>query len=58
MWSLQTSQVTNEVSAAWRDYEYFHSTLDGMLVYRKAISSIKLTTTHLYTWVETEALWK
>ena len=40
------------VSVEWSDYEYFYSPLDGMLVHRRATPSIKLTGTHLYTWVE------
>ena len=40
------------VSVAWSDWEYFYSPLDGMLVHRKVIPSIKFAGTHLYTWVE------
>ena len=40
------------VPVAWSDWEYFYSTLDGMLVHRRVTPSIKFTGTHLYTWVE------
>ena len=40
------------VSVAWSDKEYFYSPLDGMLVHRRVITSIKFAGTHLYTWVE------
>ena len=40
------------VSIAWSDWEYFHSTLDGMLVHRRVTPSSKFTGTHLFTWVE------
>ena len=40
------------VSAAWSDWEYFYSSLDGMLVHRRVTPSIKFAGTHLYTWVE------
>ena len=40
------------VSVAWRDWEYFYSPLDGMLVHRRVTPSIKFAGTHLYTLVE------
>ena len=36
-------------SVARRDYEYFYSPVDGMLIHRRATSSIMLASTHLYT---------
>ena len=46
------------VSVTWSDWEYFYSPLDGMLVHRRFTPSIKFASTHLYTWVEREALWE
>ena len=40
------------VSVAWSDWEYFYSSLDGILVHRRVTPSIKFAGTHLYTWVE------
>ena len=40
------------VSAAWSDWEYFYSPLDGMLVHRRVTPSIKFAGTHLYIWTE------
>ena len=36
-------------SEAWRDYEYFYSPVDGILIHRRATPSIMLASTHLYT---------
>lgn len=40
------------VSGAWRDYEYFYSLVDGMLVRCRFTPSIKFAGIHLHTWVE------
>ena len=42
----------SRVSVAWSNYEYFSSSLDGMLVHRRVTPSSKFASTHLYTWVE------
>ena len=40
------------VSVAWSYWEYFYSPLDETLVHHRVTPSIKVASTHLYTWVE------
>ena len=49
-WPIKSELIP--VSLAWTDWEYFYTTLDGMLVYRRVSLNIKFAGTHLYTWVE------
>ena len=52
-WPIRLELIS--VSVTWSDFEYnyFYSSLDGMLLHRRATPSIKFTAIHLYTRVET-----
>ena len=60
---LYSTQATHPTGAYFDFYSKFYSPLDGMEVYHKVTppalyQASACTCTHLYSWVERDALWE